>query len=125
MKKRMTADIMQDNHTEASADVALQSPHRLSGFNSTIIHTIDTDVTRTRRALCGLLTSSQKIWLQDPGRRRNSNICQTVFHAQYVQGKKDFCRSFIKIEIYRNRNIESPYFDLDSAKVGETEDLYL
>lgn len=59
MKKHMTADITQNNHTEASADIGLQSPHCLSGINSTIIHLIETDVTQTRRALCGPNASCQ------------------------------------------------------------------
>lgn len=95
--KHMTADITQNNHTESSADVGLQSPHRLSGFNSTIIHTIDTDVTRRRKALSGLHASSQKVWLTDPRWRGKSKVRQTSFLIQYK--KNYFCR------LYYNRNI--------------------
>ncbi len=45
---------MQNNHCEVCADVGQQPPHHLSGFNSNIIQTVDTDVTRTRRSFCGL-----------------------------------------------------------------------
>lgn len=86
-EQQMTADKTQKNHTEASADVGLQSPHRLSGFNSTIIHTIDTDVTCSTKALSGLHASSEKVWLTDNGWRGKSKVRQTAFLIQYVQKK--------------------------------------
>lgn len=61
LKKRMTADIKQNNRSKASADVGLQSPLCLSGISSTIIRLIDIDVTRTRRALCGLHATRRRL----------------------------------------------------------------
>lgn len=125
---------MQIHQTEASADVGLRSPHRLSGFISAIVHAIDADKPWNRGAL-NRLRASRKIWQRDAERRGNSKVCQTVF--LYPMCTEQFCRSSITTQRHTLRvsvllcSPSDSFFIRDEREVhpaldvGEIEDFEL
>ena len=76
---------MQIHQAEASADVGLRSPHRLSGFISAIVHAINADKPWNRGAL-NRLHASRKIWQRDAEQRRGTvKSAKLSFFTQCVQ----------------------------------------
>lgn len=95
------ADITQNNHTGANADVAPESTWCLSGLNCTILQMIYTDKTEISKTLCELQAGRQDTWLKGPvcRGRESLSLPNCLFNPKCT--KNSFSLYYIKnIQFY-------------------------